>query len=191
MLSRSPFRVQSVAVMALGGALLLAACKDEPKAVVQTDGKTAFITSSDGATVESASAGESLELSTELPAFAPAYPGARVRTQLADAANSSKGGLVVFETADSIEKVAAFYDARAKEQGVKAVMVVNEPDSAVRMFAGKAGAGKGGALVAISRSDEGKATDIVITAGMADSQIKSMEEHKDGWRDTARPVRLQ
>ena len=176
--------------------LLLAACRDKPEVVVKPDGSTTVMTSSDGATVESADDGKSLELSTELPAYAPAYPGARVRTQLSDGnsgGKGGKGGLVVFETADSIETVAAFYDARAKEHGMKAAMVVNEPDSAVRIFSGKSGADgrAGGALVAISRSDKGDSTDIVITAGMEDAQIKRMESQKDGWRDAARPIRLQ
>ena len=177
--------------------LLLAACKDKPEVVVKPDGSTTVMTSSEGATVESADDGESLELSTALPAFAPAYPGARLRTQLSDGnsdgKNGGKGGLVVFETADPIEKVAAFYDARAKEHGMKAAMVVNEPDSAVRIFSGKSGKDgrAGGALVAISRSKTGDNTDIVITAGMEDAQIKRMETQKDGWRDAARPIRLQ
>ena len=173
-------------------ALLLAACKDEPKVFVKTDGETSIVTGSDGAIVNSAGDGESLALSTELPAFAPAYPGARLRTQVSDGKTGGRGGLVVFETADPVEKVAAFYDARAQELGVKPGMVVNEKDSAVRIFAGRDGKDKaGGALVAISRSEKGLGTEIVITAGMADAHIRQMEKDKDAWRESANPIRLQ
>ena len=184
-------RVSLVPIL-LAASLALAACKDEPKVIVQKDGKASVITGSGGAVVESASDGESLSLTTELPAFAPAYPGARLVTRVSDGNRGRGGGLMVFRTEDSVEKVAAFYDARAKELGVKAGMVVNEADSAVRIFAGRDGKDKaGGALIAISRSDEGAGTEIVITSGMADAQIRRMEEDRNAWRETARPMRLQ
>ncbi|WP_199553673.1 hypothetical protein [Sandaracinobacteroides hominis] len=181
------------------GSLLTACKKTEDVAVAETDGKGTVVVSngaviSNGTVVSTAGEGESLELTAQLPAFAPAYPGATVKTQIGDTASpdgKAKGSLVIFSTADPIAKVAAFYDAKAKELGLKAGMVVNDNDSAVRIFGtGNSGDKTEGALIAISKSDDGKSTEIVITSGAAEKEVKQWE--RQDWKSAPRPMpRLQ
>lgn len=160
------FSVAFVAALAL----LTAACnRSEPTAVVKADGKAVVVTGDDGAQVEVADDGESLGGTDAFPSFAPAYPGAKVTTRLSDPEGRSDGGMWVMETADPVEKVAAFYDAHAEKSGLKPGMFVNEADSAVRIFAGRNATDNGvkgaGALIAISREAGEDITRIVITAG--------------------------
>lgn len=159
-------------------ATLTTACGSGDAGVtVSKDGDTVYRTSEKGAEVQVAKEGESLDVSAELPAFAPLYPGASVKTQVADVAgpkaDGAKGGMWLLETSDPVEKVAAFYDEQAKKAGVKPGMFVNETDSAVRIF-GSDGKGNGnkaeGALIAISKDEEDGLTKIVITAGSAISR---------------------
>ncbi len=168
--------------------LLLASCGDSTPTTVTTHGSTVVVAGADRKIV-TAGEGESLELTASLPAFAPAYPGASVKTQLSgiESEDSGKGQLVVFNTSDPVAKVAAFYDAQAKENGAKAAMVVNEADSAVRIFGGESRDEKAGALIAISKSEDGSGTDIVITSGAAETTVKKWKA-KD-W--SGPPPRLQ
>lgn len=180
-----------VSVAALSLLLLVGACKDEPRVVVKSDGTT--IVDGPGDTViQAAEDGASLPPPADLPAFAPAYPGARLSTRISgEAAVGAKGGaLFVFETADPVEKVAAFYDASAKAAGARAAVVVTEADSAVRIFGSKA-EGQG-AMVAISRSEPGPGSEIVITSGMKQADVIRLESKPEEWRRTVKmPVRLQ
>ena len=88
---------------------LLAACgRDQSTVVVKDDGETVYHTAEDGAEVRVAREGESLEVGDALPSFAPAYPGATVKTQLADVnREGARGGMWVLETSDPVAKVAA------------------------------------------------------------------------------------
>lgn len=170
----APYPARFVAFALISAAGVLAACgRDEPNVVVQKDGTTIYRTSEDGAEVQTAKDGESLDVTGELPAFAPVYPGSTVKTRVADVnGQGAKGGMWVLETTDPVEKVAAFYDEQAKKAGVKPGMFVNEKDSAVRIFGdGGTKSGKSeGALIAISYDEEDKLTKIVITSGAAVSQ---------------------
>lgn len=179
----------------LGIATLLAACNAEKPG---GDNATVVVSNgaiiSKGAVVTKADEGESLELTTSLPAFAPAYPGARVTTRIGDSAlpdGTAKGSVVIFSTPDPVAKVAAFYDAKAKELGLKAGMIVNDEDSAVRIFGtGDKDDKAEGALIAISKADDGKGSEIVITAGGAEKQVREWE--KRDWKSGNRPLpRLQ
>jgi hypothetical protein len=175
--------------------MLLSACEEKTQVVVKPDAEVSVITSSDGATVSTATDGSSLEVTDRLPAFAPLYPGATVKTRISDVAGkdgSSKGLLLVMNTPDPVAKVAAFYDEKAKAAGVKPGMYVNEKDSAVRIFGSGASEGRSaeGALIAISRADEGPGTDIVITSGVAREQVETWE--KADFKDVPRALpRLQ
>lgn len=191
MTARSPRGLLTVA--ALSSLLFAGACRDEPKIIVKAKGGTSFVTGSEGAMVEAAGEGKSLPLPTDLPAFAPAYPGARLTTRIgAGGEGKGPGTLLVFETSDAVDKVSAFYDARAKEAGAKASMQVTEVDSSVRIYGGGPDGKAGGAMIAISRSEEGPGSEIVITAGMPQADVVKLEEKPDEWRRAVRmPVRLQ
>jgi hypothetical protein len=187
MTARSPRGLLTAA--ALSTFLLAGACRDEPKIIVKANGDTSLITGRDGAVVDAAEDGKSLAIPADLPAFAPAYPGARLATRIGSTvAGESEGTLLVFETADPVEKVSAFYDARAREAGAKATMEVTETDSSVRIHGGGANGKGSGAMIAISRSDESPVTEIVITSGLPKAEVVKLEEKPGEWR---RAVRLQ
>lgn len=178
----------------LGAALLLAACQESKKpVVVESEGDSSTVVVNGTTVVTSAGPGESLELTAQLPAFAPPYPGAAVKTQITEPTNMGgkpTGSVVIFLTPDPVAKVAAFYDARAKDAGVKAGMIVNDPDSAVRIFGEEGGSKSDGTLIAISKSDEEPGTEIVITSGAKEAEVKQWE--KQDWKSTQRPLpRLQ
>lgn len=181
-----------VAVSALSLLLLAGACKDEPSVIVRSDGRTTVQTGMGGPVVEAARDGGSLEVPTDLPAFAPAYPGARLTARIGGGdLGDGRGALLVFETADPIEKVSAFYDAEARKAGAKASMVVTEVDSAVRLYGSGPDGSAGGAMVAIS-SESGGGSEIVIGSGMPKADVIRLEKKPDEWRRTVRmPVRLQ
>jgi hypothetical protein len=189
MTATSPRGLLTAASLAL--LLLAGACRDEPKVIVKKVDGTVAVTAVDGAILETAGDGKALPTPEGLPAFAPAYPGARLATRIGGGeAGGGKGALLVFETTDAVEKVTAFYDARAKEAGAAASVVVNEADSAVRIFGGKDH--EKGAMVAISKSEDKPGTEIVITSGMAKADIVHIERKPEAWREAVRmPVRLQ
>jgi hypothetical protein len=182
-------------LVAAGFSVLLftAACRDEPKIVVTKVGGATVEVGPAGAVVEEAADEKTLSLPTDLPAFAPAYPGARLTTRIqGNGIGDGKGALFVFETPDQVEKVSAYYDARAREAGARATVEVTEADSAVRIYGGGADGKADGAMIAISGSDEGPGTEIVITSGMPKAEVVRLEEKPDEWRRAVRmPVRLQ
>lgn len=183
----------SVALVAALAVLTAACNRSEPTAVVKADGKAVLVTGDDGAQVEVAGDGESLGGTDGFPAFAPAYPGAKVTTRLSDPQGRPDAGMWVMETADPVEKVAAFYDAHAERTGLKPGMFVNEDDSAVRIFAGRNATDNGvkgtGALIAISREAGEDITRIVITAGTKIAMPDAMPTHEGA--PMAAPQRLQ
>lgn len=191
MTARSPRGPLSAAVLTL--LLLVGACRDEPKIIVKADGSTNVLPGGEGAVIQAAGDGKSLPVPTDLPAFAPAYPGARLTTRIgAGGQGEGPGALLVFETADPVDKVSAFYDARAREAGAEASMQVTELDSSVRIYGGGPDGKLGGAMIAISRSEDGPGTEIVITSGMPQADVVKLEEKPDEWRRAVRmPVRLQ
>ncbi len=190
MTARSPRGLLAAGLFTL---LLATACRDEPRVVVKkVEGATVEAELS-GVVVDTATDGKPLSPQGDLPAFAPAYPGARLATRIrGDGVGNGEGALLVFETPDPVEKVRAFYDARAREAGARATMEVTEADSAVRIY-GRGTDGKaGGAMIAISRSDDSQGTEIVITSGMPRAEVVRLEEKPAEWRRAVRmPVRLQ
>ena len=71
---------------------------------------------------------------SDLPAWAPVYPGATV-SQVVDIAFHGGEGMpggphrqVVFMTSDPLAKVSAFYEQKIAATGVKPMMTSNQPD---------------------------------------------------------------
>jgi hypothetical protein len=188
---RGPFRLAAVSALSLF--LLAGACKEQPKITVSSDGGTSVVAIPGGAVVEAAEDGSSLQSLSDMPRFAPAYPGAQLATRVTGGSHGEdQGVLMVFRTPDALDKVVAFYDAQAKSAGARASVVVTEADSAVRIFGGESGANAEGAMVAITQSDEGPGTEIVITSGMAKADVARVEKEPGAWRQTVRmPVRLR
>jgi hypothetical protein len=177
-----PFAFPALALLAAGCTDPAPPAAEKPTAVAEASagGTATAKATADGATANGATADGAFSTSwsaADLPAFAPLYPGAKVTTQVAKAAgDGTRGGMVVLRTDDPVAKVIAFYDAKAKEAGLKASMMVNDEEGAVRIFGDNDGTSGRGALIAIGKSDEGKGTEIVITAG--DSKIRHEMEKK-------------
>lgn len=124
-------------------------------------------------TSSAGTASETPAQTVRLPDFAPVYPGATIRKQVTEATlGDAQGTMVVLDTADPIRTVAAFYDARAQEAGLKASLIVDEDDSAVRIYNSGGIDGKGG-MISISPGTDGTGSSIVITAGQ--SAISAVE----------------
>jgi hypothetical protein len=188
MTAPSPRGPLTAAVFAL--LLVTGACRDEPKVIVKKVNGDVDVTAVDGAILQTADDGKALPTPEGLPAFAPPYPGARLATRIGGGEAGGSGALLVFETSDPVDKVTAFYDARAKEAGAAASVEVNEGDSAVRIYGG--GDNEKGAMVAISKAEDKPGTEIVITSGMAKADVVHIERKPEAWRETVRmPVRLQ
>lgn len=195
---RGQFAAFSLFVLVAVPALMSAtSCTDEPKTVVQTEAKAEAAADADGIELIIDGKGEKvpgLDLGKDLPSFAPVYPGATVTTQMGKPGEGGvTGRLVVMESKDPVDKVAAFYDAKAKEAGITPSMFVNETDSAVRIYGGADGDERaGGALIAISKAEDGTGSEIVITSGMAKTDVARLEGDKESWRRAVRPdIRLQ
>lgn len=64
---------------------------------------------------------ETGDAASRLPAWAPAYPGATAggNLRVTGDAGSEKGGVVTLTTPDPPEKVAAFYEAHGKQEGME------------------------------------------------------------------------
>lgn len=182
----------STLLLVISVAGLLAACgRSEPSVATGDEGQTMIRNGDSEVTV--AREGESLNAGDGLPAFAPAYPGATVKTRVADIkGDGARGGMWVMESADPVDKIATFYDEQAKKAGVKPGMFVNEADSAVRIFGSADGKNKSeGVLIAISRDTDEELTKIVITAGTAMPKADRPAIANEPHRYPASPQRLQ
>jgi len=174
---------------AFGGLCALAlvgACGSpaEKKADVAVD-ETAVTFESAGTTTSVASAAATASGKTgngakasdpgALPAFAPLYPGAEIKTRVASASSAEgSGSLIAMRTADPFEKVVEFYDLKGQSAPGQAKIVTNEKDASVRTYGSEANGE--GALVAISRDVSGAGTVIVITAGTGSMAPKDEAE---------------
>ncbi|HWA91373.1 MAG TPA: hypothetical protein VG889_15160 [Rhizomicrobium sp.] len=110
-------------VVALGAAVTLAACGKKDEKTVYSDGQNTVSTneSGDHTTITGAN-GEKMEFgagsSAKMPAFAPAYPGAKVTASFT--ANTGKGesGSVQLLTSASPADVIAFYKQKTAAAGM-------------------------------------------------------------------------
>lgn len=163
---------------ALGGVCalaLLGACGSptDKKTDVSVDETAVAVASAGSSTTVSAAAAEAGGVTGngaaaaapgELPAFAPLYPGAEIKTRVASASSAEgTGSLIAMRTADPFEKVVAFYDLKGQSAPGQAKIMTNEKDASVRIYGSEANGE--GALVAISRDKSGSGTVIVITGG--------------------------
>jgi hypothetical protein len=142
----------------------LAGC-DGPTVTVKTDpdAEVRVIKREGETTVTTITTGDGTV--ADLSAATPIYPGATIKTQIASSSDEEggKGRLIVMTTSDSLEKVVAFYDARAKEAGATASMIVTDEDSAVRIYGDDKS--DSGSMVGMSRDPGASLTEIVITVG--------------------------
>ncbi len=92
----------------------------------EDSGKPTVTATADGYTVKSrdgsatVTTGAGAAAAANLPAFAPAYPGGQVQSSAAGIGDAeTNGGMVVFTTTDSPDKVLAFYRNKAQASGLK------------------------------------------------------------------------
>ncbi|UIP07933.1 hypothetical protein LY632_05920 [Erythrobacter sp. SDW2] len=119
-------------VLPIAAAIALAACSSEKSGSFETEGgergeytvdsidggMNATITTKDGtATMQS---GENVK--ADLPDGFTVYPGAKVVSATNVDSPESKGSLLMMETSDSPDKVAAFYRKQAEAAGIKIEM---------------------------------------------------------------------
>lgn len=139
---------------ALGVALLVAGCQRNPGG-----GQTTTVETESGA----ARIRSGVESTEALPAGFALYPGARLitSTALTTEGESNRSGMVGFETADSTDKVIAFYKEAAQRAGYQLEGEIVMPDMA--MIGGK----KPGAepFQLIVNTTDGKSTATLITGG--------------------------
>ncbi len=163
-------------IFVISAGLALAACGSNDVTVAENaDGKvtkssdgTINVTTSDGASASIATEGSGLaagsaKVADALPAFAPLYPGAKViSTMTGSDAGGSSGSVVVLESADSLAKITAFYDARIAASGAKQQMRMDQEGSAIRGVGNAEG--KGGALISVSDSGDARTISITVSA---------------------------
>lgn len=103
-----------------------------------------------------------------LPAYLPEYPGARVVARIAGKPDRNGdvpdgAAVLVMRSPDPIARIMAFYDAQAKKAGIAPSMQIDDEADAVRMYADSQ---RGqGSLLAVSKSKDGKDSEIVISVG--------------------------
>lgn len=157
-------------ILPIAAMIALAACSSEKSGTFETEGgekgeytvnsddggMNATITTKDGtATMQS---GENVKAS--LPDGFTVYPGATVVTATNVDAGGTKGSLVMMETGDSPEKVAAFYRKQAEAAGIKIEMEMTVNGG--KMIGGK---GEGGRMFSLNTTTNDGKTGIQLTAG--------------------------
>lgn len=144
--------------------LALAACGSGKEA----DSRTTVVRGPEGdIAITTARAGRSLVAPDDMPAFAPAYPGADILSStMMQAETGMEGSVVTMKTGDSSGKVRAFYDERAKSAAVAASSVSDTPRGSIRIFQDRDAAGtEKTTIISINEAADGDGTEIAITTG--------------------------
>lgn len=98
---------------------------------------------------------------TNLPAFAPVYPGAKVTANMSGTGNNGTGGTIVLETSASVADVVAFYKQKSAAAGFGETMNMNT--GGTTMFT--AGSSDKKKTIAVIASTSNGATHAQITWG--------------------------
>jgi hypothetical protein len=154
------------AVVVLGAAIGLAACGKKDEKTVYSDGKNTVTQSAAGdhTTITGAN-GEKMEFgagsTAKMPAFAPAYPGAKVTASVT--ANTGKGetGSVQLQTSASPADVIAFYKQKTAASGM--AQTVNAEMGTTMIYSAASDASK--TQVSVSASKTAEATVVTVTWG--------------------------
>uniref|UniRef100_UPI0035C97784 hypothetical protein n=1 Tax=uncultured Sphingomonas sp. TaxID=158754 RepID=UPI0035C97784 len=77
---------------------------------------------------------------SDLPPWAPAFPGAKVAQVVVQGGETTSLKSVVLTTRVNLKAVASFYDAKILAAGMTSMMAQDTPDSAVRMVESQFGA---------------------------------------------------
>jgi hypothetical protein len=123
---------------AMAALLVLGACggggektmttEDGDKVTVRTDGDNQAVNiTSEGkdGTTGTFAAGDSARWPADAPAYAPAYPGAKVEGGFSGTTSEGATAMTSFSTADAPDKVVEFYKARAAEAGLADVSTMD------------------------------------------------------------------
>ncbi|MFA7440158.1 MAG: hypothetical protein WCZ66_04225 [Sphingomonadaceae bacterium] len=153
---------QNFAVSAV--ALMLVACGSGNDA----DSKTTVVRGPEGdIAITTAREGRTLVAPKDMPAFAPAYPGADILSSTTmQAETGMEGSVVTMKTGDSLDKVRAFYDERARSADVAAASVSDTPQGSIRIFQSRDNAGtEKTTIISINEASDGDGSEIAITSG--------------------------
>ena len=167
---------------ALAALVLVTACgsKDAKTTTVVAPGVTVTSTNGDNGTqtatftnsvdgkdvattIATSTDGKGLAVPTDLPAWAPAYPGSKVVTSINGTSGAGTGKVLAMQTGDAVAKVMSFYDQKLAAAGVKPAMSTDQSDSSMRMIPAE-GSGKGTLLV-VTKADSGSGSQIMMTYG--------------------------
>lgn len=114
-------------LMIAAAAIALAGCggSDDEGATIRTDDGTVHVSDDDGAMTIKADdgsatirSGKGSEADVSLPGGITLYPGAEVVMTMNGKDGSGGGGLTVMESADSVERVEAFYRKQFEDAGL-------------------------------------------------------------------------
>jgi hypothetical protein len=168
--------MRTLGMMQIGGllaALALAGCKGPSVTVTdpetgektkvsiskQASGENALqITAADGTAVV---AGAGASVPKDLPGWVKMYPGLKLVSVMSGAGAQGAGGMLIGETGDSVEKVAAFYRGMLDEGGFTASRVEMQTEGTVSLGGSR---GKEGLFVAASPTDGGASVTITYSS---------------------------
>lgn len=114
--------------------------------------------------VAAAPAGDG-QLDVALPAFAPAFSGARVVSRMSGMGGTGAGAVAVMEADAPFAEVRVFSNGAATRAGASAAMRVDKDGKAVRIFRGRDDR-DGGTILVIEQGDPGRPTRVALTTGV-------------------------
>ena len=136
--------IQFLAVLPI---LALAACGSDTKTttVKGENGETVTIqhdqdgngaarieaTGANGEKVIGTVGGEGTRWPADAPAYAPAYPGAKLTSVMTSQSDGTNGSMVAFETSDPVTKVVDHYKALAKANGLTSESTMASGDASL------------------------------------------------------------
>lgn len=165
------FSSRAAAGWAVASAALLAGCDSPGTVTVRAeDGDgVAIVASEDGRTLTATGDGVTATVADALPAFAPAYPGARIVSRVTSLpmGGGARGSVTVMEADAPLGEVAAFYDQAARRAGIAPSTRVDSPGRAVRIYQGH-GDGDRSTVVAMDRPNGAEVTRVVVTTEAED-----------------------
>lgn len=157
-------------ILPIAATIALAACSSEKSGTFETEdgeqgeytvdsdggGAKASITTDEGTfTMQSGD-----DVKADLPDGFTVYPGAKVVSATNVDGGGTKGSLVMMETTDAPDKVAAFYRKQAEAAGIKIEMEMTINGG--KMIGGK---GEGGKMFSLNTTNNDGKTGIQLTAG--------------------------
>jgi hypothetical protein len=128
--------------------------------ITSDDGQTRTVQSTDGVIEATGARGDS---AARFPAYAPAYPGAKVQASVDMDAGGIKQHIITMLTADEAEKVLAFYESQALAAGLPVKRI--ESATGPMLSIGEPGlGGLADTMITAMATSSGTTVNIAVTA---------------------------